>query len=243
MRPQLLLSLLVLLPYTTASPFQFALTLLKHEITPTADNDTCDCTGVNPLNRTSGYICGDYRLGPNTLPSVLPALSLVTNYDRFGGKTPGEYLRLWTNASTGRYVYPPFDGFQLDSDAKPIKGKMMLGVGQEVDRFGSEKGMYAMCIFIDDSQTQEVNELVWQSFQTKSKPTHECLYRNVLLSSRRSILPTRLTPFKSQPGKQRFLPKRLPRLPSHQTVGSHGRTHQVLVRTTGSGHTVFHPDT
>ena len=64
----------------------------------------------------------------------------MSDYDRFGGRTPGDFLAKWTDTKTGYFNYPPQDGFQLDVDGKPIKGKMMLAVGTEVDRFGSEYG-------------------------------------------------------------------------------------------------------
>lgn len=87
-------------------------------------------------------MCGDPRLGPQLLPRRLPLLSFVSDYDRFGGQTPGEFLKKWTFPSNGTYRYPPFDGFQLDTAGKPIRGNLTLRVGTELDRFGSEFGTY-----------------------------------------------------------------------------------------------------
>lgn len=48
---------------------------------------------------------------------------------RFGDATsPGDFLSKWTDA-LGNFVYPPFNGFQLDTSGKPINGSMMLEVG------------------------------------------------------------------------------------------------------------------
>ena len=110
-------------------------------MTPTPTK--CDCTGTNDTGPSgSAYVCNDPRLGPLQLPTVFPLLSFVSDYDRFGGHTPGDFLAKWTDPETGFYNYPPENGFQLDVDKKPIKGNMVLLPGTEVDRFGSEYGRY-----------------------------------------------------------------------------------------------------
>ena len=63
----------------------------------------------------------------------------MSDYDRFGGETPGIFLQKWTKG--GSFVYPPQNGFQLTTDGQPILGNMTLMVGTKVDRFGSEYGM------------------------------------------------------------------------------------------------------
>lgn len=87
-------------------------------------------------------MCRDPRLGPRRLPRRFPLLSFVSDYDRFGGQTPGEFLKKWTDPSSGSYRYPPSDGFHLDTAGNPIKGNLTLAVGTQIDRFGSEYGMY-----------------------------------------------------------------------------------------------------
>ena len=67
----------------------------------------------------------------------------MSDYDRFGGKTPGAFLAEWTFTENGTYKYPVYDGFQLDVEGKPIRGKMTLLPGTEVDRFGSEYGTFS----------------------------------------------------------------------------------------------------
>jgi len=118
-----------------------ATSLLKQEATVINLPGKCDCTGTNNTGPTGkNYICNDPRLGPKVLPRKFPLLSFVSDYDRFGGLTPGQFLDKWT--VNGSYIYPPLDGFQLDISGNPIQGNMTLAVGQKVDRFGSEYGSY-----------------------------------------------------------------------------------------------------
>ncbi|POR36699.1 hypothetical protein TPAR_03110 [Tolypocladium paradoxum] len=101
-------------------------------------SSTCDCTGtLNGGSASSSYVCRDARLGPAVLPHMLPLGTFVSNYDRLGGLTPGDFLKKWTD-DRGNYVYPPQNGFQLDKDGRAINGTMILQPGTLVDRFGSE---------------------------------------------------------------------------------------------------------
>ena len=103
-------------------------------------NATCDCAGTHDRGENaSAYICRDPRLGPTVLPTGFPLLSIVSDYDRFGGKTPGEFLKQWTYP-TESWKYPPHNGFQLNTAGEPILGNLTLQVGTKVDRFGSEYG-------------------------------------------------------------------------------------------------------
>ena len=72
----------------------------------------------------------------------MPLLSFVSNYDRFGGLTPGPFLDKWINKTSGNYSYPAFDGFQVNTSGIPIKSPMFLEIGAKVDRFGEETGKY-----------------------------------------------------------------------------------------------------
>ena len=102
--------------------------------------DNCDCSGTNDTGYQGvSYICHDPRLGPAHVPKTFPLLSFVSDYDRFGGQTPGAFLKRWTDKD-GKYVYPPHFGFQLNSAGQPILGNMTLLKGTKVDRFGSEYG-------------------------------------------------------------------------------------------------------
>lgn len=101
----------------------------------------CDCTNTNDTGAPGrNYVCHDPRLGPKRLPRRLPLLSFVSDYDRFGGQTPGAFLERWTE--NGHYVYPPHNGFQLNDAGQAILGNMTLVAGTKVDRFGSEYGNY-----------------------------------------------------------------------------------------------------
>jgi hypothetical protein len=104
----------------------------------------CDCTGTNDTGKAGkNYICRDPRLGPKVLPRKFPLLSVVSDYDRFGGLSPGDFLKKWTNAQ-GYYVYPPKYGFLLNDAGEPILGNTTLPVGSKLDRFGSEYGMFTV---------------------------------------------------------------------------------------------------
>ncbi|MCJ1338804.1 hypothetical protein MMC09_004093 [Bachmanniomyces sp. S44760] len=103
----------------------------------------CNCTGANDTG-VSGktFVCRDPRLGPKILPRKFPLLSFVSDYDRFGGLTPLEFLAKWTASDTGYFIYPPQNGFMLTKDGQPVLGNVTLNPGTKVDRFGSEYGSY-----------------------------------------------------------------------------------------------------
>jgi hypothetical protein len=103
--------------------------------------DYCAGTAFN-ASLTHQYICGDFRLGPVKLPTRFSLSGLFSTYDRFGGLCPGAFLAKWTSPSTGLYVYPPDNGFQLDTAGQPIMGTVTLPVGLLIDRFGSENGTF-----------------------------------------------------------------------------------------------------
>jgi len=98
------------------------------------------CAGTNSTD--SHYFCGDSRLGPQKLPTKLPLASEVYAYDRLGGLCPGEFLKKWYNSSANSYIYPPQNGFQLNTANAPIEGNQTLAVGMRLDRFGSEYGAF-----------------------------------------------------------------------------------------------------
>lgn len=86
------------------------------------------------------YICHKPCLGPARLPKTFPLLSSVSDYDRFGGQTLGDFLMPWTGEDAD-YLYPPQKGFQLNDAGQPILGNMKLLNGTEVDCFESNYGM------------------------------------------------------------------------------------------------------
>ncbi|KAJ7147651.1 hypothetical protein C8R43DRAFT_1237172 [Mycena crocata] len=100
----------------------------------------CDCTGA--VGDDSRYYCGDWRLGPTTLPDTHPLSTILANYDRLGGLCPVEFLQNNINMSSGFFIYPPQDGFQLSTTDMPIYGNQTLLPGMRLDRFGGETGRY-----------------------------------------------------------------------------------------------------
>lgn len=106
-------------------------------------NSPCYCEGTaNNETLKNIYICGDWRLGPITLPTDITLDALVEIYDRFGGLCPGEFLATWYNETADSYIYPKEDGFQLTNNGSRIEGFVELPPGTLVDRFGSEYGTY-----------------------------------------------------------------------------------------------------
>lgn len=109
--------------------------------------DTCDCHDTKNISADRGiFICGDRRLGPIQLPKKFPYVSIVSDYDRFGGKPPGVFLKNWWNTTSNTWFWPKNDGFYLDQNKNAIKGNMVLSVGTLVDRFGHEGGMYRQSV-------------------------------------------------------------------------------------------------
>jgi hypothetical protein len=73
---------------------------------------------------------------------MLPLDNLIVSYDRLGGLCPGAFLQKWYNATAMSYIFPPSDGFQLNTASQPIDGNITLAVGTMLDRFGPETGTF-----------------------------------------------------------------------------------------------------
>jgi hypothetical protein len=71
---------------------------------------------------------------------MAPLKDIVHPYSRFGNLCPSEFLTKWT--VNGSYIYPPKNGFQLDTAGNPIQGNTTLTIGTLLDRFGSEYGSF-----------------------------------------------------------------------------------------------------
>lgn len=100
---------------------------------------TNPCEGIT--FKDPEYVCGDSRLGPVELPRRFPLQTELRTYARFGNLCPVEYLKKWAD-SEGSYIYPPSNGFVVDTENQPILGNASLPVGQKLDRFGSEHGTF-----------------------------------------------------------------------------------------------------
>jgi hypothetical protein len=73
---------------------------------------------------------------------MLPLSATVYGYDRLGGLCPGDFLTKWWNTTAKSYIYPPQNGFQLNTASQPIQGTQALAMGMRLDRFGSEYGSF-----------------------------------------------------------------------------------------------------
>ncbi|OAA48929.1 hemagglutination repeat-containing protein [Beauveria brongniartii RCEF 3172] len=104
---------------------------------------SCLCNGATAASDGADFLCGDKRLGPKQLPTMLPLGSFVASYNRLGSDdiTVDQFLAAWTGPD-GRYRYPPQNGFTLDVHGDAINGTLTLEVGTLIDRFGSEYGSY-----------------------------------------------------------------------------------------------------
>lgn len=116
-------------------------------IQPDLNTTSCPdyCAGTNSTGDTSRYVCGDARLGPVTVPTGLPLSGIAgsdSTYRRFGGLCPGEFLASWTDPTTGAYMYPPYDGYQLTTTGQEAMFNLTIPVGTFLDRFGSEYGRF-----------------------------------------------------------------------------------------------------
>jgi hypothetical protein len=91
------------------------------------------------------FLDGDSRLGPEHLPSAGEIGQLVRGYDPLAGLTAGAFINTYwdaaANGGSGGWRFPPDSGF-LIANGKPVEYQIPLGVGQDVDRFGSEFGAF-----------------------------------------------------------------------------------------------------
>lgn len=133
-----LIAVAVALPQTPSPPPTRV--VLSDANTPQCPN-YCSGTAYN-ASLAQTYVCGDARLGPRILPTGIVLGDLVNTYKRFGDLCPGQFLAKWYNATAGSYIYPPQNGFQLNTNNLPIEGNVTLPIGFQIDRFGSEFGTF-----------------------------------------------------------------------------------------------------
>ena len=94
------LSIFALAQHSTAAPLRAIVSFQSVGSTYCQSADPCAGTNYNATLATT-YICGDYRLGPISLPTATPLSDLsdlpdiVHPYDRLGGLCPGAYLGQW----------------------------------------------------------------------------------------------------------------------------------------------------
>lgn len=80
-------------------------------------------------------------MGPVIPPTEFPLSTELRTYARFGNLCPYEFLSKWTLPG-GNYSLPPSNGFVLNTMSQPVLGNSTLPVGQKLDRFGSEGGIF-----------------------------------------------------------------------------------------------------
>lgn len=89
---------------------------------------------------------GDWRLGPETLSTLPPVATQLEGYRRTGtkGKNNQEFLQaFWIGPKdTGKWNYPPENGYVLDDAGKPIKSEKTMVPGDRMDRYGGEGGTF-----------------------------------------------------------------------------------------------------
>lgn len=188
---------------------------------------SCDCNGekiVDGGRNSSAYICRDGRLGPKILPKRLPLGTVISNYDRFGGLGPDEFLEKWTDEN-GTYVYPPQNGFVLDDQGKPISSNVTLPKGTLVDRFGSEYGK--------SNTNSSFTQFARSKLILFCRALHLCRSGSLLATSSPPIQP------EDEPQVTR-VPQRLPRLPRDRGPPRHSRTDRALVWSTRLWNSVLH---
>ncbi len=95
---------------------------------------------------SNAYFAGDARLGPAQLADAGAVAPMLAGYDRLAGLTAQQFIdRYWdpaANGGSGGWRYPPADGFLLRPTGQPIEFVAPLGLGTQVDRFGSEFGAF-----------------------------------------------------------------------------------------------------
>lgn len=126
---------------SNASPY------LIPQVLENQDTTKYDCTGTiaGDVQSSAQFICNDWRLGPKILPKYFPLSSELADYDRFGGLTPGDFLKQWWDSTgDGSYIFPgkTTNGFATDIKNNPISGVISLPAGTLLDRFGGETGSY-----------------------------------------------------------------------------------------------------
>jgi hypothetical protein len=139
------LSLFPLIAVAAASPLAQNHPPSPRDVPSDANTPQCPnyCAGTAyNASLMETYLCGDARLGPRILPTGIVLGDLVDSYKPFGDLCPGQFLAKWYDSTAGSYNYPPQAGFQLNTGNSPIQGTITLAVGFQIDRFGSEYGLY-----------------------------------------------------------------------------------------------------
>ncbi|OHV30773.1 MULTISPECIES: TNT domain-containing protein [Pseudofrankia] len=107
---------------------------------------------IDPFEQCSAAsFQNDPRLGPAKLPFFGDVGEQVSDYDRTGNEPKRQFLATWWDpsasfspfpATPGNWMYPPQNGYYLNTDGSPVRAAMSLAPGQQIDRFGRTTGSF-----------------------------------------------------------------------------------------------------
>ncbi|GHF59940.1 hypothetical protein GCM10018790_42330 [Kitasatospora xanthocidica] len=103
--------------------------------------DDCPTRTVPPVEHPEQYYCQDPRLGPAALPNTEPVATLLRGYQRFGGLSATNFVKLYADSTTGNWLFAPDRGFQR-LNGQVNRTRWTVPVGTRLDRFGALKGGY-----------------------------------------------------------------------------------------------------
>jgi Tuberculosis necrotizing toxin len=112
---------------------------------PSLASATTNAAVVPVTACSNAYLDGDSRLGPEQLPNVGELGLVVRGYQPLAGLSAEQFIATYwdptANGGSGGWRYPPDNGF-LIANGHPVEYQIPLGVGQDLDRFGSLFGSF-----------------------------------------------------------------------------------------------------
>jgi hypothetical protein len=111
---------------------------------PTATTATASLAGrpTPPNECSTTSFRNDPLLGPAELPTIGVVAREVRAYRRTGFYPPNLFLARYTDPVTGKYVFPPYNGFAVGPYDRPIIHVQNLLPGARIDRYGAETGAF-----------------------------------------------------------------------------------------------------
>ena len=145
-----------LLPKPSRRPVTFSFEskhlLIPHQPEGLAGDSLCNNVDpcASPVNYDAAlvgtYVCGDSRLGPTDISAVTAPYAtiedLFDSYTRLGSYCASSYIKEFWDATTSSWIYPPNNGFAVDTNGNPIMATVTLPAGTWLDRFGSDYGSF-----------------------------------------------------------------------------------------------------
>ncbi|MFE2729349.1 TNT domain-containing protein [Kitasatospora sp. NPDC059327] len=138
LRPMFTLSLACALPLTGIAVAGGAVA----RPAPTARAGSAECPDAPADPHPERYYCGQRRLGPAALPNTDPVAEMLRGYQRFGGLSAVNFVKLYADPTPDKvWVYPPDRGFQQINGVVD-KTLWTVPAGTKLDRFGALHGGY-----------------------------------------------------------------------------------------------------